>query len=319
MINIIDCMDLKKMLLALLVSATVLPAAAQTREELSETYSGRYDLVVSKLGYAGVGVETILNQWEQVDSTNVKMLTAKFNYYFTKAQSNSVVVKPQKKYLGADPVLTLKDSTGTDVHYFQEVIYDDALFSEAMRYLDKAIAEVPLRIDLRFTKVTALMSYEKDSPDMALSYLLGLADKEAAEHCKWEYPGYELGEDFFRQSMQEYCAAFYTLGTPSSYEAFRTLSERMLIIYPKDPAFITNMGTYEFIVAKDYAKALKYYRKALKIAPDDYSALKNCVLLARQQKNGKLERKYLEQFVKVAPENERQAAEARLKFLCGEN
>ncbi|MBO8448850.1 MAG: hypothetical protein IAC29_06225 [Bacteroidetes bacterium] len=312
-------MRLKKILMAVLLSGFLLPAAAQTREELSETYSGRYDLVVSKLGYAGVGVDTILNQWEQVDSTNVKMLTARFNYYFTKAQSSSVVVKPEKKYLGADPVLTLKDSTGRDVYYYQEVSYDDALFSDAMRYLDKAIEADPFRIDLRFTKVTALMSYEKDSPDMALSYLLRLVDKDASEDCVWVYPGYEIGDDFFKQSMQEYCAAFYTIGTPSSYEAFRTLSERMLMIYPKDAVFITNLGTYDFIVAKDYPKALKYYKKALKIAPDDYSALKNCVLLARRQKDNKLEKKYLEKFAAVAPENERQAAEARLKYLDGQD
>ena len=39
-------------------------AAAQSKEELKKTYSDRYDLIVSKLGYDGVGVETVLNQWE---------------------------------------------------------------------------------------------------------------------------------------------------------------------------------------------------------------------------------------------------------------
>ncbi len=292
-------------------------AFAQTPEELSESYSKRYDLVVSKLGYDGVGVETILNQWESVDPTNEKMLVAKFNYYFTKSQSTSVVVKPEKKYLGADPVLSLKDSTGRDVYYFQEIFYDDSLFSKSMSYLDKAISERPLRIDLRFTKVAALMSYEKDSPDMALSYLLGLVDKDVAEDCKWEYPGAELGEDFFEQSMQEYCYAFFRTGTPSAYEAFRTLSERMLLVNPKNPVFITNIGTYDFIVAKDYKQAWKNYNKALKIKPDDYTALKNCVLLARQQDNVKLEKKYLTRFAEIAPENEKLAAEGRLKYISG--
>ncbi len=290
-------------------------AYGQTAEELAKTYSDRYDLIVSKLGPAGVGVETVLNQWESVDSSDVDMLVAKFNFYFTKSQSSSVVVKAQKRYLGAEPVLTLKDSTGADVNYFEEVFYDDSLFSLGQRYLDRAIAEQPSRIDLRFTKVTSLMSYEKDSPDMALSYLLGLADIDAGDGIRWEYPGAEVGEDFFIQAMQEYCFAFYRLGTPSSYNAFRTLSERMLLADPKNPVFLTNMGTYDFIVTKDYGQALKYYKKALKIKPDDYTALKNCILLARQQKNAKLERKYLESFVAVAPENEKFAAESRLEFL----
>ena len=179
-------------------------AAAQSKEELKKTYSDRYDLIVSKLGYDGVGVETVLNQWEQVDSNDAKMLLAGFNYYFTKAQTTSVVVKPQKIYLGAEPVLSLKDSTGTEVYYFQEVSYDDSLFSRAMSYLDRAIAGHPARLDFCFTKATALMSYEKDSPDMALSYLLGLVDKDAGKDVAWEYPGYELGDDFFARSTSPY-------------------------------------------------------------------------------------------------------------------
>ena len=307
-------MDYRKIILASAL-AVCCAGTAVTSYAQDGSYAKRYNLIVSKLGYDGVGVETVLKQWEGEDSLDVDMLVAWFNYYFTKAQSEEVVVKPQKKYLGADPVLSLKDSTGTDIYYFQEVFYDDDLFSSAMKYLDKAVSVEPLRIDLRFTKVAALMSYEKASPDMALSYLLALVDKNAEEDCVWVYPGYDITEDFFVQAMQEYCYAFYRLGTPSAYNAFRTLSERLLLEEPKNPVFLTNLGTYDFIVAKDYAGALKYYRKALKIDPEDYTALKNCVLLARQQKNRKMEKKYLSAFVGIAPDEEKAAAEARLKFL----
>ena len=80
----------------------------------SERYEQRYDMLVSKLGPAGIGVETVLNNWENVDSTNAKMLSGKFSYLFTKAQSSQVVVKPTKKYLGMEPVLSLKDSLGNN-------------------------------------------------------------------------------------------------------------------------------------------------------------------------------------------------------------
>ena len=81
----------------------------------ADKYEQRYDLLVSKLGPAGVGVETILNNWEKADSTASKMLLGRFNYLFAKAQSMQVVVKDKKKYLGMEPILALKDSTGTDV------------------------------------------------------------------------------------------------------------------------------------------------------------------------------------------------------------
>lgn len=72
----------------LIVAAAVLmmhiAAFAQTE---SERYEQRYDMLVSKLGPAGVGVETVLNNWEKVDSANAKMLLGRFSYLFTKAQS----------------------------------------------------------------------------------------------------------------------------------------------------------------------------------------------------------------------------------------
>ena len=45
----------------------------------ADKYEQRYELLVSKLGYAGVGVETVLNNWEQADPTNPKLMLARFN------------------------------------------------------------------------------------------------------------------------------------------------------------------------------------------------------------------------------------------------
>ena len=49
----------------------------------TEKYEQRYNLLVSKLGYAGVGVETVLDAWAKVDSTDHKLIEARFNYYLT--------------------------------------------------------------------------------------------------------------------------------------------------------------------------------------------------------------------------------------------
>ena len=79
-------------LLALCVSVS-----AQTE---SERFEQKYDLLVSRLGPAGVGVQVVLDNWQKVDSTNAKMLFGRFSYFFTKAQEPQVVTKPAKKYLG---------------------------------------------------------------------------------------------------------------------------------------------------------------------------------------------------------------------------
>lgn len=280
----------------------------------ADKYEQRYDLLVSKLGPAGVGVETILNNWEKADSTDSKMLLGRFNYLFAKAQSMQVVVKNKKKYLGMEPILALKDSTGTDVYYYQEMFYDDELYGQAMRVADRAINMHPEMLDFRFLKANAYIAYEKESPDMAGSYLLSLADESVSRRI-WLYGDEPADAAFFSDAMLEYCFTFYSIGSPAAMDAFLALSERMTELDPDNPAFLNNIGTYHLLAKEDYKTALKYYNKVLKAHPDDYTAIKNCVLLARKQNNVKLEKKYLQMLELHGTESERMTAKARLQQL----
>lgn len=299
----------------LLAIAIMLSVSFALSGQTSERYEQRYDLLVSQFGPAGVGIETVLDNWEKVDSTNAKMLLGRFTYLITKAQSGQVEARPGKKYLGMDPVLTLKDSLGNDVHYFNINVFDEELFAQAMKTADKAVSIWPDRLDFRFMKTNAYIAYEKESPDMALAYLSALADENVRRKSSWEYEGVKVDQDFFQDAMQEYCYSFYSLGTPAGYEAFRTLSEKLVTIFPDNPQFMNNLGSYYLIAKEDYKTAYKYYNKVLKAHPDDYSAIKNGIIAARRQKNAKTERKYLEMMLKYGPENEKLQAEGRLKAL----
>lgn len=283
--------------------------------QTSARFEQRYDLLVSQFGPAGVGVETVLDNWAKVDSTNAKMLVGRFTYLFTKAQSTEVEMRPGKKYLGMEPVLTLKDSLGNDVNYFSVNVFDDDLYVEAIKTADKAIAYWPDRLDLRFMKANAYIAYEKESPDMALSCIMSLVDENQARKSSWEYEGEKVDQDFFQDAVQEYCFSFYSLGTQSGYEAFRALSEKMSVLFPDNPGFLNNLGTYHLIAKEDYKTAYKYYNKVLKEHPDDYTAIKNGVLAARKQKNVKAEKKYLEMLLKYGSEAEKLQAESRLKSM----
>lgn len=296
------------------ISLAVLMLLALSLSAQTDRYKQRYEMLVSKLGPAGVGVETVLDNWEKADSTDADMLLGRFNYWFTKAQTAEVVSKPDKKYLGMDPILTLKDSTGTDVFYFQEVFYDDQMYGNAVRTIDKAISYHPEMLDFRFVKANAYIAYEKESPDMALAYLLSLID-ESMTRKVWLYGNEPTDSKFFSDAILEYCFSFYSIGSDASMNAFLALSERMLQLDKNNPAFLNNVGTYNFVVKHDYKTARKYYDKVLKANPDDYTAIKNSVLMARRQNNVKLEKKYLQMLVTYGPENEKAAAQARLKAL----
>ncbi|MDD6253092.1 MAG: hypothetical protein ACI3ZO_05420 [Candidatus Cryptobacteroides sp.] len=301
---------------ALLLSAS--PSFAQQTPDAKE-FKSRYDNIVARVGAAGVGVETLLDKWEAAYPDDLDMLLGRFYYCFTKSQSTSIVEKETEKYLGEKPVLSLKDSTGRTVNYFQEVNYDDELFGTAQKALDKAIQTEPDRLDLRFIKVASLIGYEKESPDMALSDLKSLVDYNGMRHPAWTYPGEDkVDADFFSSAIQEYCYLFFRYGTPASFEAFKSLSEKMLVYEPSNVLFLDNLGSYSLVVAKDSKTALKYYNKVLKIKSDDMTAIKNVIILARNDKNEKLEKKYLPMMMKYSQdEAEKLSAKARLDFLNG--
>ena len=227
-------------LTALAISLT---AIAQTPS--SKDFQDRYDLLVSKLGPTGVGIETLLDRWAAAYPDDVQMLTGKFSYWFSKSQTLQLVPKDQQKFLGETPTVVLKDSTGANVNYFQETMYDDELFGEAQKALEKAIQLYPDRLDLRFLKVASLIGYEKESPDMALSSLKSLMIYNATQHPKWEYPGVDnVDNEFFSAALQEYCYLFFRYGTPATYEAFKELSEQMLTYEPKNVLFLDNEYHY---------------------------------------------------------------------------
>lgn len=262
----------------------------------NERFEQRYNLLVSKLGPAGVGIETLLDNWAKADSTDEKLLAARFDYYLVKSRSTEVVKKSTKKYLGMDPLLSLKDSLGADVYYYQDVVYDDELFGKAIHAADRAISLYPDKLEYRFMKANAYISYEKESPDMTLDYLMKLIDANSKRTKPWNFEGKKSDDAFFQEAMQEYCYSFYLIGSPQAREAFYKLSERMNSLYPDNIAFINNMGSY-YLVAKDDPKtALKYYKKVLKKDSKDLVALQNGVIAARKTGNSKLEAKYRQMY-----------------------
>ena len=287
---------MKKILLTAALVLAVFPALAQS--QTAEEYMKRYENLVSRVGTSGLGVETLLDKWEADWPEDLDMLQARF--------------------LGQAPTLALKDSLGKDVNYFQETFYDDELFGQGIRYIEKAIQLAPERLDLRFNKVAALVGYEKESPDMALSDLKSLIDYNASQKPKWQYPGITVDKDYFDAAIQEYCFVFFKYATPRCYDAFRDLSQKMLDYEPNNTLFLDNLGSYYLVAKRDDKNALKYYNKVLKIKKDDITAIRNCVLLARNSKDTKLEKKYLPMLAQYAEtETDKAAARARLEFLSG--
>ena len=100
----------------------------------STDYQRRYHALLDRVGFAGVGMETLIENWGKAEPENIEMLQARFYYYFVKSQSTEVVSRNESKYLGLSPILSLKDSTGVDIHYYEVLKYEDEIFAHAMNF-----------------------------------------------------------------------------------------------------------------------------------------------------------------------------------------
>ena len=306
-----------KRFLTLLV-ALVLPLSllAQTTQE---DYIRRYNNLVNRVGPAGVGVETLLDKWAEAYPDDLQQLLARFSFWFNKGQTSNVIQLPQDRYLGREPLVPFTDSLGRKNNYFEDIVYEDESFGLALEALDKAVALNPQRLDLRLLRIDALTAYEKGSPDMALASLKALVDENYKQHPAWTHESLEkVDDEVFKALIQDYCFTFFRLGTDSSAEAFKALSEHCLTYSKDDPLFLNNIGSYWLVSKKDYKKAQKYYNQVLKKHPDDITAIRNCILLARSKKDVKLEKKYLAMMAQYGEsEVDRASAKARLDALNG--
>ena len=272
---------MKKRIRAIAAIALCTAAAAQTT---AEEYLARFERLVRTVGPDGVGVETLLDRWEEDFPDDQAVHVARFNYHFQKSQRTEMVAKgTQRRYLGNPPSLTLKDADGQDVNYFPEDFYDEEEFAEAMKVLDRQIALHPDELRFHFLKVSALAAYEKESPDMAAAELKSVIERQASARPVWTLDGNPADAEIFQQGVGEYCYEFFQIGTSDSYEYFREISERMNKLFPKNPVFLDNLGSYELVVKENYKQAAKYYKKALKLDPDDYAAQSNLQLIERKQ------------------------------------
>ena len=306
---------MKKILILLVGLVALLPLSAQEVDSREE-FLRRYNNLVERVGADGLGVESLLDKWAQAwpDDTNQQL--ARFAFCFTRSRTVRMEQMDRDRYLGQAPLLPMKDSLGNKINYFQVYDFDDEQFGAALQAITKAISAKENQLDWRFSKIDALLAYEKEEPEMALRELKALVDYHFTRKPDWEHEQLEtVTPEQFNAFMQDYCVALFRIGSDTSVEAFRSLSEHLLRYAKNEPLYLDNIGSY-YLVKKDYKKAQKQFDQVLKKHPGDMTALKNCILISRTKKDLKMERKYLALMAANADnETDRLSAQVRLEAL----
>ena len=162
-----------KRILVILLSLAALSVSAQ-ETYTQEEFLRRYNNLVSRVGAAGVGVETLLNRWQEAYPEDVQQMLARFNFCYTRCQTTRLEQKPVDRYLGREPLLPMTDSLGNKCNYFEVTDFDEELYAQANLAIDQAIAAAPDHLDYRLVKLDAMMAFEQGNPDMTLQQLLNL-------------------------------------------------------------------------------------------------------------------------------------------------
>ena len=222
------------------IAALLLGCAVCGAQDSVEALQEKYNRLVRTLGYDGVGVETTLERWEAVSPLDGNMLEGWFNFWITKARSTEALPLDRQTYLGQKPLVSLKDSTGRIVNYFQVTNYDDEYFGKAASAIERAIAAHPDNLGYRLERIDALMAYEEGTPELALDALLKLIQEDQKGTVRWIYGGDTLQRSDFADLMQQYCYFLFQADEPGTLDAFYTISQKLFKSYPDKLDFLCN-------------------------------------------------------------------------------
>ena len=194
----------------------------------------------------------------------------RFNEHLNAGLKSSIAMTVELPlYAVNTQVLTLQDTvTGGPAGYLYEgyFITDSAQVGSAVMTLYEGIRKFPNRLDLYFGLAATYLYI--DQPDMMI-YIVEKAMKQSKKNKGiWLWTGDEQVPDtidYMFERVQEDFARFWEA---EDLERTERVAQMAVKYYPTRAEYWNNMGAVA-MWKNDKKKAMKYFRKALKLNPND--------------------------------------------------
>lgn len=184
-------------------------------------------------------------------------------------QSNLAMTAELPLYAYNTEVFTLTDSvTGEPEGFLYQGYYinDSEQVDSALMILNEGIAKFPNRLDLYFGLATTYLYIEQ--PDKMIDIVEKAMKQEKKNKGNWLWSGDEIlpdVTDYMYERVQEDFARFWEA---EDLERTERVAKMAVKYYPKRAEYWNNMGAVT-MWKNDKKKAMKYFKKALKLNPDD--------------------------------------------------
>lgn len=222
----------------------------------------------------------LLDTWENTGQREGDYYVCQFNYYYNQAVTSTVTLTVELPlYAYNTNYFVLQDTiNGGNAGYMYEgyIVVDSLLLDSAFHWINKGIDKYPNRLDMYFGLATCYLYCDKT--DEMIETLENVMKQERKNKGKWLWTNDERipkSEDAVYSRIQEDFPRFVDAGELDKAEK---LAKIVLKYYPNRTEYWNNMGVV-YYMRGNFVDALHYFKKALKLNPEDEYVKANIELL----------------------------------------
>jgi tetratricopeptide (TPR) repeat protein len=263
-----------------------------------------------------VKMKTYLNEWQEKASNDPEFYVAYYNYYLLKAKEEIVMLQKEYPKEGGFALTTTKtDSCDKEVkgYIYSKLHFCPEQLSKAYHYIDEGIKRFPQRLDMRYGKITMLLT-TKDYDNCTKEIIeIISAPLSVRKHWLWSRnQPLDNSEEQMLSGIQNYLIQFFNLQTDDALRRVKTISTKVLEIYPNNIKNLSNLSI-AYTYFKEYEKALPLMKKALKITPKDVIIINNMAYVYEAIKEYEKAKACYKLIVEYGNDQEKEWAQGKLK------